>query len=124
MINQLFKRKPNQEELGKILDCFNLKSIDDDRRITFTLMNYHNTIDKLYEILDILMEIYLPCKWYYINNLNNKKCITILRQILKLYDRILILTFIVENKTKIISYNIQPLNNKTIFIQKDIKVSF
>lgn len=124
MINQLFKKKPNEEQLGKILNCFNLKSIDDDRTITFTLMNYHNTIDKLYEILDILMEIYLPCKWYYINNLNNKKCITILRQILKLYNRLLLLTFIVENKTKIISYNIQQLNKKKIFIQKDIKISF
>ena len=35
------------------------------------------------QLIDVLKRFYLPCKIKYITNINEKKCITILRQFLK-----------------------------------------
>lgn len=124
MINQLFKRKPNEDELIKILNCYNLKNLNDNNIFSFIDLNYHNTIDKLYSILDILLDIYLPCKYYYINNLNNKKCITILRQICRLFNKKLYLNYIVDNKAKILSFSINNNFNQSIKIKKNVVIKF
>ena len=87
MINQLFKRIPTENELEQILNCFNIKSLDEDITFGFTDLIYNNCIKNLYNITNLLMDLYLPCKFFYINNLNNKKAITLLRQICKLFDR-------------------------------------
>jgi len=124
MINQLFKRKPDDNELIKILNCYNLKNLNDNNIFSFIDLNYHNTIDKLYSILDILLDIYLPCKYYYINNLNNKKCITILRQICRLFNKKLYLNYIVDNKAKILSFSINNNFNQSIKIKKNVVIKF
>mgnify|MGYP003121068836 CR=1 FL=1 len=124
MINQLFKRIPTKNELTQILNCFNIKSLDEDKTFGFTDLIYNNCIDKLYDITNILMELYLPCKFFYINNLNNKKAITLLRQICKLYDRKIIQNFIVINKIKIIKFKIFNKDSKTIVIEKNKNLVF
>jgi len=124
MINQLFKRIPDDNELIKILNCYNLKNLNDNNIFSFIDLNYHNTIDKLYSILDILLDIYLPCKYYYINNLNNKKCITILRQICRLFNKKLYLNYIVDNKAKILSFSINNNFNQSIKIKKNVVIKF
>ena len=70
------------------------------------------------------MDLYLPCKFFYINNLNNKKAITLLRQICKLFDRKIIQNFIVINKIKIIKFKIFNKNTKSISIQKNKMLIF
>lgn len=88
MINQLFKRRPNKEELKKILNCYGLKTLDSDNlRITIYNLEYIDTINKLNNILYILTELYLNCKYHFIENITNRKAITILRQILRLYNK-------------------------------------
>ena len=124
MINQLFRRRPNDDELQQILDCFNLNDLNDNKSISYTEMDYYNTIDKVYDLLHLLMDLYLPCKWYYIDNLDNRKCITILRQICKLFHKQLEQSFVVIDKVKIISYKIKQNQNKLINIKKDVKISF
>lgn len=124
MINQLFKRRPDEDELIKILNCYNLENLHDDKIFSFIDLNYYDTINKLYSILDILIDIYMPCKYYYINNLNNKKCITILRQICKLFNKKLYLDYIVDNKTKILSFSINNNFNQSIKIKKNVVVKF
>ena len=86
MLNQLFKREPTKNEFNKILECFNISDIDEIHSITYLSIKTYKTIDKLYNILDILLDIYLPCKYNFISNLNTKRCLTILRQIIRLYD--------------------------------------
>ena len=50
-------------------------------------MTNNNTLEKMQREIPILKEFYLPCKSkLFLDNLNLKKCITITRQILKLYD--------------------------------------
>lgn len=124
MINQLFKRRPTESELNLILSCYQLKGIDDYTRISFATINFFNTIERLYELSGLLIELYLPCKLRYITNLNNKKTITILRQICKLFDRKVNYNFIISNKVKFIEFNICDPNLKMIEIQKNKIVSF
>ena len=123
MINQLFNRKPDKKELSKILECYNLKSIDDTYIITSASLKYHNTINKLYNILDILMDIYLPCKYYYLSNLDQKSSITILRQIVKIFDKNVYYNFVVINKVKIVNFYINSKKN-TIKIEKNKNIIF
>ena len=86
MLNQLFQRSPTNEEFNKILKCFNIDNIDDIHSITYLSIKTYKTIDKLYDLLDMMLELYLPCKYNFISNLNTKRCLTILRQVIRLYD--------------------------------------
>lgn len=86
MYNQLFRRLPTNSELNKILKCYNIEDIYGNYNITYLSLKVYDTINKLYNILDLLLDIYLPCKYTFLNNLNIKRCLTILRQLLRVFD--------------------------------------
>ena len=65
-----------------------------------------------------LVLYYLPCKYeMFLTNITLNKCITILRQILRLYDYNLKKREHVHNKKKSIYYRIEKINNKIIKIE-------
>ena len=85
MKSQLFRRNPDRYIINDLMEIFNIKSLDDED-FYFTKQDLTNlkTIDKMNNIKEKLQIYYLPCKAkVYLNNLNEKKCITILRQFLK-----------------------------------------
>jgi hypothetical protein len=85
-INQLFRKRPNQESVIPILEFFNLSGFDDQKTFTKKDLVQFETVKKINENVKILEDVYLPCKAkIYLSNLNEKKSITILRQILKLF---------------------------------------
>ena len=88
MKNQLFRRNPDRYIINDLMMVFNINSLD-DKNFHFTkddLINL-NIIDKINEIKEKLEIYYLPCKAkMYLENLTEKKCITILRQFLKYID--------------------------------------
>ena len=117
-INQLFKIKPSKGLLKEILlyinidldniekkDCFSIKDIIDSKIDT-----------KFILIKEKLDNYYLPCKKkIYLDNLTIKKFITILRQLLKLYNFKLQTFDKYNNGNKYIIYyiiSIQNINNK------------
>jgi len=114
MLNQLFQREPTEKEFNKILKCFNIDNIDDIHTITYISIKTYNTIEKLYNLFDMLLDIYLPCKYNFINNLNTKRCLTILRQIIRLYDLKLV-KYKVSHQS---FYQIERNNKKKINIEK------
>jgi len=84
--NQLFKIIPDENIILNILETFGLTNLEDTRLFTKNHMIDINTVDKINKLKDKLNEYYLPCKSKkYLNDLDEKKCITILRQIIKLY---------------------------------------
>ena len=84
--NQLFKNTPDLQILQSVLEAFGLDNIEDTRLFTKEHMQDIDTVPKLTELSEILNEYYIPCKSKkYLTNLNEKKCITILRQFLKIY---------------------------------------
>ena len=120
MINQLFKRLPTDDELEIILKCYGIDDITNNISITYLSMKIHNTIDNLYINLDILIDIYLPCKYKFISELTNKRAITLLRQITKLFDyKVCKYSF---NKTSY--YKIESNKNNPIKIKNNVKITF
>ena len=85
--NQLFKIIPDIQIVQTILECFGLENLEDTRLFTKEHMKDIQTVDKMTELSEILKDYYLPCKGKkYLINLTEKKCITLLRQFIKVHD--------------------------------------
>ena len=84
--NQLFKNIPDLQIIQSILSAFGLDDIEDARFFTKDHMVDVDTVQKISNLSDSLKEYYLPCKSKkYLTDLNEKKCITILRQFVKIH---------------------------------------
>ena len=85
--NQLFKNTPDLQIVQSVLEAFGLDNIEDTRLFTKEHMQDVETVQKLSELIPTLKEYYIPCKSKkYLTDLNEKKCITILRQLLKIHN--------------------------------------
>ena len=87
-INQLFREKPDKEFVIKILNIYNIDGFDTSKTFTLKDIENNDTINKLNDIsiMNKLEGFYLKCKWKYIKDLNSKKSLTLLRQLLKIYN--------------------------------------
>ena len=85
--NQLFKTIPGVKIVQEILDSFGLDNLEDTRLFTKEHMNDINTVEQIQDLYEKLNEYYLPCKSKkYLMNLDEKKCITLLRQFIKIHE--------------------------------------
>ena len=83
--NQLFRRNPDRYIISDLLKIFDIESLDDSN-FFFTKQDLLNNdiIDKMNKLKNRLEVYYIPCKAkLYLEDINEKKCITILRQFLK-----------------------------------------
>jgi hypothetical protein len=86
-INQLFNHMMDENVLLQVLDCFGLKGLSDRRTFKKQDLHARQTIRRLEALVPILSTFYLPCKAkLYLEKINDKKAITILRQIVRLFD--------------------------------------
>ncbi len=88
-INQLFKTPVPEELLISILKCFGYDNLHSNEERSFCKFDLDRlrTIEKVHQLKDEISKYYLPCKAkIYLNSLDEKKCITILRQILRLHN--------------------------------------
>jgi hypothetical protein len=84
-INQLFKSHIPEETVAKVIDCFGYRNFDDDHSFCKSDLIRYSTVEKMNAIKDEIGNHYLPCKArLYLDDLDENKCITILRQILRL----------------------------------------
>ena len=84
--NQLFKSIPDLQIVQSVLEAFGLDNIEDTRLFTKEHMKEVETVQKLTKLSEILKDYYIPCKSKkYLTDLNEKKCITILRQFIKIH---------------------------------------
>ena len=82
--DQLFKKNPSNELFEKVLNAFGLTGLDDKRSFSRKDLKYIKTVEKINLLKPEIDQCYLPCKARtYLNGLNEKNVITILRQILK-----------------------------------------
>ena len=90
IINQLFISKPPISLLQKLIKGFGYKKLNDKIEFCYLDMNRLNTLLLFHELELELSKYYLPCKKkiYFndIKNITNKEAITILKQLLKIYD--------------------------------------
>lgn len=84
--NQLFKSIPPLDFVHKLLDIYGLKDFDDTRFFSRKNLVQNDTVKKLEGLVPELENYYIKCKAKrYLTELNEKKTITVLRQILKEY---------------------------------------
>tara|TARA_B110000211_G_C13678386_1_gene377697 strand:- start:87 stop:500 length:414 start_codon:yes stop_codon:yes gene_type:complete len=106
--NQLFKKIPTKEILNKVLLCFDIQNLQNSK-VSFCRKDIVrlDSVSKLNNITDLLKEYYLPCKARtYLNDLNEKNIVTILRQILKHFNYNIISKEKYLRGEKFILYNI------------------
>ena len=87
--DQLFTKNPPFELVKDILKLFITRDIDDNLYYEFSKKNIidKNIINKIEIYIPELKKYYLKCKHNkYLENLTDKKFITLLRQILRLYN--------------------------------------
>jgi hypothetical protein len=86
-IHQLFKEKVSDEVALRIVQCFGLLGMDDTSLFCKNDISKNRTVNRLVTMKDELEIYYLPCKARcYLSCLDTKKCITLLRQVLRLFD--------------------------------------
>tara|TARA_Y100000389_G_scaffold199218_1_gene237183 strand:- start:163 stop:546 length:384 start_codon:yes stop_codon:yes gene_type:complete len=86
MKNQLFKNSPDIKITKKILSFFGIKDMNDNHSFNRENLIELHTVEKINGIIDEIYDYYIPCKAKkYLVDLNEKKCITILRQFLKIH---------------------------------------
>ena len=86
MKNQLFRNSPDIKITKKLLSFFGINDLQDNHSFTKENLIQLKTVEKINQMIDEISEYYIPCKSKkYLVDLNEKKCITILRQFLKVH---------------------------------------
>jgi hypothetical protein len=116
--NQLFINLPPPYELVvKILNLLLNKDLDENIYYEFSrkqILN-KNIVSKIQIFIPELKKYYLNCKQKkYLENLNEKKVITLFRQILKNYNYVITSTEKYENSEKYLLYTITKKKNRII----------
>lgn len=125
--NQLFKVSPNIEITEKILENFGIKGLDDNHSFTRENLSDLSTVENMNVMYGELLRYYIPCKAKkYLTDLNEKKCITILRQFLKMQNHTLMSKEKYVNGKKILFYQVIPLqiDMKTNRYSEKVVISF
>ena len=118
---QLFCEMPSEEFMIQLLNCYGVQNFTDQHDFTKNDLMELKTVDKLNDLIPELIMYYLPCKGkIYLNDINEKRSITILAQFLKLFDYRLMREEKIINKKKIIFYHIQKLEDSKLHILRNI----
>jgi hypothetical protein len=111
-IHQLFRESVPEVVANKITNCFGLESLKDASMFCRDDMIRLHSVEQISYMLDELKHYYLPCKArIYLHDLNEKKIITILRQILRLFNMSLNSTQKYVKYKKITYYYMTELNH-------------
>lgn len=126
--NQLFRVLPDTEIIQTLLEAFGLTSLEDNKFFTKQTLQDNETTDKLTQIQEKLESYYIPCKAKYSKDLTEKKCITLLRQFIKVHGYTLISKERYINRKKVYVYRLIKEDEKEVKPKKpkskNIVVSF
>ena len=111
--NQLFKKIPTKEYINKILKLFGIVDFDENFYFSKFDIQKKNILDTINEEIPELEKYYLKCKAKkYLVDLNHKKLITILRQLVR------------QHKYRIVGFEKYTNGEKYLLykLEKDIKI--
>jgi len=112
--NQLFKKLPPIDLFERLVKIYGLTDINDCRKFTKDYLIKNRTLEKIEGLREELEEYYLLCKTTkYLSDLDEKKLITILRQIAKVFDYHVISNEKYINSKKVLQYSLEK--NGVIF---------
>lgn len=131
--DQLFRKYIPDNVFYTILSKYGIKELNEKYLFTRQHLQNINTLNNIVKLKPILEKYYLPCKARtYLNDLNYKNIITILRQILKTRSYTLKSSEKYQKGEKSTSYHIFSINknnyeynsNKLIYKEKKIVIMF
>lgn len=122
--SQLFRKKPTPEFVAKVAALYNIKEFKESQKFTLSNLETLETVEKLNGIMPELKEYYINCKAKkYLENLDPKRAVTVLRQLLKSIEYNLVSKEKYANGRKFLEYRVEPLQ-KGSKIKKKILVTF
>jgi len=106
--NQLFRKIPTLDLFERFVKIFGLTDINDCRKFTRDTINHQQTLEKFEGFRAELEEYYIPCKVdKYLVDMNEKKLITVLRQIGKVHNYNVISNEKYLNSRKVLQYSLE-----------------
>ena len=122
--SQLFRKKPTFEFVAKVAALYNIKEFKESQKFTLSNLENMKTVEKLNEIMPELKEHYINCKAKkYLENLDPKRAVTVLRQLLKSIEYNLVSKEKYANGCKFLEYRVEQLQ-KGSKVKKKILVTF
>lgn len=125
--NQLFRKIPPKDFVIKVLKLYGIDGFDLAKTFTIKELKSKNVLKNIQTVLPSLQTYYLKCKWKYIHNLTEKRSITLLRQLIKLYGYKLLSKEKCVKGNKFCIYQMTE-NSEDIVVTdeliKELKVSF
>lgn len=113
-INQLFIKHVDEDLVLRMLNCFGLSNFDDKRTFCKYDLVRMKLLDKFKPVVEDLRGYYLPCKAkVYLDGMDERKAITVLKQVLRLHD--------VYLKSKEKNFNNRKVMFYTLIREKDRK---
>jgi hypothetical protein len=127
-INQLFNQTMSEEVLLQLMKCYGLNGLNDRRSFKKQDLVTIGTVNKINLLKDILDEYYLPCKSkLYLGDMTEKKAVTVLRQVLRLFEYHLVSKERNISNKKIIFYTLESdkdLENTTNIMTDQRKILY
>jgi len=121
--NQLFRKLPTLDLFERFVKIFGLIDINDSRKFTRDTLINQKTIEKFDGFREELEEYYIPCKVdKYLKDMNEKKLITVLRQIGKIYDYNVISNEKFLNSKKVLQYSLEKGGINDDYVNYNLKV--
>ena len=106
--NQLFKKMPPIDLFERLVKIYGLTDINDCRKFTKDHLIKNKTLEKIEGLREELEDYYLSCKiTKYLLDLDEKKLITILRQIAKVFDYHVTSNEKYLNSKKVLQYSLE-----------------
>ena len=106
--NQLFKKLPPIDLFERLVKIYGLTDVNDCRKFTKDNLIKNKTLEKIEGLREELEDYYLPCKiTKYLLDLDEKKLITILRQIAKVFDYHVTSNEKYLNSKKVLQYSLE-----------------
>lgn len=111
-VNQIWVDIPCEEVLMQLLKCFEISSLREKNNMfcRCDLIRY-NTAGRVKDLVPVLERYYLKCKakvYLCKDELDERRCITILRQMLRLFGYKVVAHERYHQKTKCTHHSIQP----------------
>jgi len=121
--NQLFKKLPTIDLFDRLVKIFGLKDINDCRKFTRDTLMKYQTLEKFEGFREELEDYYIPCKVEkYLKNMNEKKLITVLRQIGKVFDYNVVSNEKYLNAHKVLQYALEKNGKNDDYVNHNLKI--
>lgn len=119
---QLFNNIPPLSLMSELFACYGISGFEDNTEFSRKDLEMRQCVKKLQDLIPELILYYVPCKAkVYLNNINEKRAITILSQFLRMYGYELYRKERIIDKKKCVMYRPCKKCDKTINIDDNKK---